>query len=57
MRELELRVAGRNLVSFDSYRGYDPEITIAGRDTGVGGFDFGAVPVPRTLVFGFTMNL
>ena len=57
MRELEIRVAGRNLISFDSYRGYDPEISIAGRDTGVGGFDFGAVPIPRTFVFGFTMNL
>jgi hypothetical protein len=56
VRSIEIRVAGRNLLSIDDYRGYDPETSIAGRDTGVSGFDFGAVPIPRTITAGFTID-
>jgi hypothetical protein len=50
------RIAGRNVLSIDDYRGYDPEVSIQGRDTGVRGFDFGAVPIPRTLSVGVTLG-
>lgn len=53
---LELRLTGRNLFSFDDYRGYDPEVSVQGRDTGVTGFDFGAVPIPRQVTFGATLT-
>jgi len=56
VQSVEIRVAGRNLLSIDDYKGYDPETSIAGRDTGVSGFDFGAVPIPRTVTAGFTID-
>lgn len=56
VRSVEIRLSGRNLVSIDDYQGYDPEVSIAGRDTGVSGFDFGAVPIPRTVIAGFTID-
>lgn len=56
LRSVRLRLAGRNLLSFDDYSGYDPEVSIAGRSTGVSGFDFGAVPIPRQYSFGATFT-
>ncbi len=56
LRSVRLRLAGRNLLSFDDYSGYDPEVSIAGRSTGVSGFDFGAVPIPRQYTFGATFT-
>ena len=49
---LTLSLSGRNLVSWDNYKGYDPEINAAGQSTVLRGIDFGAVPVPRTVSFG-----
>jgi TonB-linked SusC/RagA family outer membrane protein len=51
---LRLTVYGRNLLSFDSYSGYDPETNVAGQSTGVRGYDFVEVPIPRT--FGVTLR-
>jgi TonB-linked SusC/RagA family outer membrane protein len=56
LQSVRLRLAGRNLFSFDDYSGYDPEVSIAGRSTGVSGFDFGAVPIPRQYSFGATFT-
>ena len=51
---LRLTVYGRNLASFDSYTGYDPETNVAGQSTGVRGYDFVEVPIPRT--FGVSLR-
>ncbi len=51
---LRLTVYGRNLLSFDSYSGYDPETNVAGQSTGVRGYDFVEVPIPRT--FGLSLR-
>ena len=51
---LRLTAYGRNLLSFDSYSGYDPETNVAGQSTGVRGYDFVEVPIPRT--FGVTVR-
>lgn len=53
-QSLRVTVYGRNLVSFDSYSGYDPETNVAGQSTGVRGYDFVEVPIPRT--FGVTLR-
>lgn len=50
--DLSVSVSGRNLVSFDDYKGYDPEINAAGQSTLLRGIDFGAVPIPRTFKLG-----
>lgn len=47
-RGLNVSAVGRNLISFDDYRGFDPETNSAGQNTRVRGDDFGNVPIPRT---------
>ena len=52
--DLTLTFAGRNLHSWDNYKGFDPETNAGGGSTLVRGVDFGNVPIPRT--FSFTVN-
>jgi outer membrane receptor protein involved in Fe transport len=47
-RDMTVSLSGRNLISWDNYRGYDPELNGAGQSTLLRGIDFGAVPIPRT---------
>jgi len=56
IRSLRLSLTGRNLLSIDSYSGYDPETNVAGQRTAVRGFDFVQVPIPRSIEFGVTAN-
>lgn len=48
VKNLNVSLGGRNLISWDNYKGYDPEVNAAGQSTVLRGIDFGAVPVPRT---------
>jgi len=50
--DLTLSLSGRNLISWDDYRGYDPEVNAGGQSTLLRGIDFGAVPIPRTYRIG-----
>ena len=54
VQSLNVTLYGRNLLSFDNYSGYDPETNVAGQSTGVRGYDFVEVPIPRT--FGLTLR-
>jgi TonB-linked SusC/RagA family outer membrane protein len=56
LRSVQFSLVGRNLLSIDSYSGYDPEINTAGQRTAVRGFDFVEVPIPRSIQFGITAN-
>ncbi len=47
---LNIGIIGRNLYSFDSYQGFDPETNSAGQSDRVRGDDFGAVPIPRSIM-------
>jgi hypothetical protein len=51
-----INASGRNLFSIDDYRGYDPETNVGGQRTGVRGFDFVQVPIPRSYSLGVTLN-
>jgi hypothetical protein len=51
IRDLTLSLSGRNLISWDNYRGYDPEVNAAGQSTILRGIDFGSTPIPRTYSF------
>jgi TonB-linked SusC/RagA family outer membrane protein len=46
--DLTLSASGRNLISWDNYKGYDPEVNSGGQSTVLRGIDFGTVPIPRT---------
>ncbi|SFO96882.1 TonB-linked outer membrane protein, SusC/RagA family [Chitinophaga sp. YR627] len=48
LSDLTVSVGGRNLHSWDNYKGYDPEVNAAGQSTVLRGIDFGSVPAPRT---------
>ena len=47
-KDMTVSLSGRNLISWDNYKGYDPELNGAGQSTLLRGIDFGAVPIPRT---------
>jgi TonB-linked SusC/RagA family outer membrane protein len=50
--ELSISLGGRNLISWDKYKGYDPEVNAGGQSTLLRGIDFGTVPIPRTFSLG-----
>ena len=50
--DLTASFSGRNLYSWDTYRGYDPETNATGQSTLLRGVDFGNVPIPRTYQLG-----
>ncbi len=50
--DISLSVSGRNLISWDNYKGYDPEVNSGGQSNLLRGIDFGSVPIPRTFSFG-----
>lgn len=52
--DLTLSFAGRNLISWDNYKGFDPETNAGGGSTLARGIDFGNVPIPRT--YSFSIN-
>ncbi len=55
-KPLRVTLSGRNLLSIDSYSGWDPETNAAGQSGAVRGFDFVEVPIPRTIALGFNYS-
>lgn len=53
-RDITISANGRNLLSWDNYKGYDPEVNAGGQSTILRGIDFGSVPIPRTFSFGLS---
>jgi len=53
-KDVTLSLSGRNLISWDNYKGFDPEVNAGGQSTILRGIDFGAVPIPRTFSFGIS---
>lgn len=55
-KDLTINLSGRNLVSWDNYKGYDPEVNAGGQSTLLRNIDFGAVPIPRTFSLGLRVK-
>jgi TonB-linked SusC/RagA family outer membrane protein len=53
---IELRVAGRNLVSWNDYPGVDPETSLLGAVSPVRGLNYFNTPQARSWVFSLTLN-
>lgn len=51
-QSIRVSFVGRNLISWDNYSGFDPEINTTGQSNGTRGFDFAAVPIPKTYQIG-----
>ena len=52
IKDITLSVSGRNLISWDNYKGYDPEVNAGGQSNILRGIDFGSVPIPKTFSVG-----
>ncbi|HKH84489.1 MAG TPA: SusC/RagA family TonB-linked outer membrane protein [Gemmatimonadales bacterium] len=53
---MDLRIAGRNLVTWTDYTGVDPETSLLGSATAVRGIDYFNNPQGRSYVFSITLN-
>lgn len=49
IKSASITLTGRNLISFDTYDGFDPETNAGGNSSVLRGIDFGNVPNPRTI--------
>jgi hypothetical protein len=56
-RNIMVTLAGRNLLCFTNYQGYDPEVNVTAQNTLVRGFDFATIPIPRSWTLSLTFNL
>jgi TonB-linked outer membrane protein, SusC/RagA family len=56
MSSIELRVAGRNLKTWAHYTGLDPETTVGGATSRVGGIDYFNLPLTRSVVVTVNLN-
>jgi outer membrane receptor protein involved in Fe transport len=52
INDLTINLSGRNLASWDKYKGYDPELNSGGQSTILRNIDFGSVPIPRSFTLG-----
>ncbi len=48
IKSSSVSLIGRNLISWDTYDGYDPETNAGGNSAVLRGIDFGNVPIPKT---------
>jgi TonB-linked SusC/RagA family outer membrane protein len=53
---IEIRVTGRNLHTWTSYTGIDPETSLLGSATAVSGVDYFNNPQSRSFIFSLTLN-
>jgi TonB-linked SusC/RagA family outer membrane protein len=49
IKSSSISLTGRNLYSWDTYDGYDPETNAGGNSSVLRGIDFGNTPTPRTI--------
>lgn len=54
LKNITLSASGRNLISWDNYKGYDPEVNAGGQSNILRGIDFGSVPIPKTFSIGLS---
>jgi len=53
---IKFTASGTNLISFDNYYGFDPEVNTEGQSNGVRGQDMANVPIPQVYKFGIILN-
>lgn len=56
LNSLQISLVGRNLYSWDSYGGFDPETNAGANSDRLRGADFGNVPIPKTYQIKLTGN-
>jgi TonB-linked SusC/RagA family outer membrane protein len=56
LTSVDVRLSGRNLKTWSNYTGLDPETTVGGSSTRVGGQDYFNLPLTRSFVFTVGLN-
>ncbi|OGS74325.1 MAG: hypothetical protein A3F91_04575 [Flavobacteria bacterium RIFCSPLOWO2_12_FULL_35_11] len=56
LNRINFTLSGNNLISWDNYWGFDPEINTGGQTNGVMGQQMASVPIPRTFKLGVNFN-
>jgi TonB-linked SusC/RagA family outer membrane protein len=56
LRNARVYVQAQNLITKTKYTGYDPEVNSSGNSSTTRGWDFYALPQPRTITFGFNVG-
>jgi len=56
LKNIKFTASGTNLISFDNYYGFDPEVNTEGQSNGVRGQDMANVPIPQIYKFGVILN-
>ncbi|MDR1555841.1 MAG: TonB-dependent receptor, partial [Tannerellaceae bacterium] len=54
---LRIYITGQNLLTWTTYRGYDPEVSYRGASTLESGEDFGGYPQSRTFMLGIKLDI
>ncbi len=55
-QSIDLRLAGRNLITWTDYSGLDPEVNMFLAQSVARGVDFGTTPIPRSYVISVSYN-
>jgi len=56
LNNIKFTASGTNLISFDNYYGFDPEVNTEGQSNGVRGQDMANVPIPQVYKLGVILN-
>ncbi len=56
LESIKFLLSGTNLLSFDNYHGFDPEVNTESQSNGVRGQDMANVPIPRVYKIGVIFN-
>lgn len=56
LNNIKFTLSGTNLISFDNYYGFDPEVNTEGQSNGVRGQDMANVPIPQVYKLGLIFN-
>lgn len=56
LSSLKFTISGRNLLSFDNYSKWDPEVNMDAQSNGSRGGIMGLTPIPRMIIFGISVT-
>lgn len=57
LNNIQFTLTGRNLFTITDWWGYDPETNAGGQDALYRGWNWAVLPIPRSIIFGLTLNL
>jgi len=53
----KLSVTGQNLFTWTDYKGFDPEVSSNAQSAYFPGYDLGAYPLAKSVIFNISVNL